>query len=98
MINGKYYSLEGRNLSSEEFVNITYKIIENIKSKKKDEREISLRKLAIARDELSVNKKVIEKLLNEYPNIVKNSADKLRAYLAKTRKVIEKANFILMEK
>lgn len=98
MINGKYYSLEGRNLSSEEFVNITYKIIENIKSKKKDESELSLRKLAIARDELSVNKKVIEKLLNEYPNIVKNSADKLRAYLAKARKVIEKANFILMEK
>lgn len=98
MINGKYYSLEGRNLSSEEFVNITSKIIENIKSKKKDESELSLRKLAIARDELSVNKKVIEKLLNEYPNIVKNSYDKLRAYLAKAGKVIEKANFILMEK
>lgn len=98
MINGKYYSLEGRNLSSEEFVKITSKIIENIKSKETDERKVSLRKLAIARDELSLNNQAIEKLLNEYPNIVKNSAEKLRAHLAKARKVIEKANFILMEK
>lgn len=98
MINGKYYSLEGRNLSSEEFVKITSKIIENIKSKQADERKVSLGKLAIARDELSVNSKAIEKLLNEYPNIVKNSAEKLRAYLVKARKLIERANFILMEK